>query len=180
MVMKSAFSDVKSPYIGQYGWALHAIGQDLAELRAETFEIRTDEMIFVVRCHSRIQPNRLKRLRWTRSSRFRHAHARTVADRLARSQLQFVRRYTLDDLRRLETLGFSGTSGFPSEHPAPYGLAERLKAIGMIVDSNSGRLLNAQKNINNLTFEYEDATGETHTWQDFSLTSAGVSTAIHQ
>jgi hypothetical protein len=169
--MTPTFKDEKWLYPGQYGWVLRAIGQDLANLCPETFELRTDGVLLVVRGHSRSQSHRFKGSLRRNSSRLKHAHANPIADRMTPSQLKFVRTYTLDDIRRLDRVGVSRRSGLTSANPDQHSLAERLRTIGMTLDLRAGRLLMLRKDKNSVTFEYEDSGGKTHIQDDSLLNS---------
>ena len=147
-----------------YSRALRVIGQDLTHLFPRVLEIETDGVNFTA-C-GRSHPNPFHIVRKSAFKKFWHkligkgAEAESIA--LAPSVDSFRLTYTPTDIERLDRLYSANRSG-QTGRPDSYSLAERLRAMGGIVDSRKGRLKQLRKNADNLFVDYWDQNGEMHT-----------------
>jgi len=152
---------------GDYARALRAIGQDLANLLPENFEIVLEGMNYVAHGHglntrqhapkdTPVNPG----AKWWK--RMIHHNSNTKPVSSQSSVVRFVRKYASEDIDRLNELRISQrrASGGP---PDLHSLCEELRTFGRIVDSNGGKLIKVCKNKNIIKFQYRDANGDAHT-----------------
>jgi hypothetical protein len=73
----------------------------------------------------------------------------------------FTRKYTLDDINRLDETGLPRRANKDGK-PDIYSLGERLRTVGRIVDACKGTLIRVVKDHNSMKFEYRDQNGHDH------------------
>jgi hypothetical protein len=130
---------MKRPIGGlKYAVALRAIGQDLTGLPIESMEITVQDDVCV-------------------------AQGRCIGD-----AKPFGRRYSAEDVKRLDDMGASRQKGVLTT-PDAASLAESLRTVGKTVDDKKGRLIKLAKDQRKITFEYEDENGEVHRDEFYSL-----------
>ena len=139
-----------------YARALRAIGQDLANLVLNSLEVEAAGSEFIVRGQQRgAQPRQ--------SAKESPSVWRKLQSKIAQSEPQqpapllstFERRYTAEDVNRLDETGIARRRG-PAKPPEISGLAEKLRTIGRIVDAKKGRLAKLTDDSNHVTIEYRD------------------------
>lgn len=154
-----------------YGRALRVIGQDLTNLFPKILEIDTDGMSFEARGES--HPNPFERIKEPVFKKAWNAlfHRKAVADsRPTQSEpTPFVRSYDPAEIDRLDQLHSAARTGNLRKADM-YSLAERLRTMGAIVDSRSGRFKQLRKEDDRLSVEYWD--------QDGNLQTAKLTTVI--
>jgi hypothetical protein len=146
--------------VHDYGRALRAIGQDLAKLVPNSLEVEVVENDFIVRGQGRVAHSQL-------AESDNPGLWRTLQDRIAHraphqpapSFVPFERKYTPDDVNRLDEAGRARRRG-PSKPPDISGLAEKLRTVGRIVDAKCGRLTKLIDDMESVTVEYCDEQGK--------------------
>jgi hypothetical protein len=93
---------------------------------------------------------------------------RTVQPGDAKSA-KFERRYTADDVARLDRLGRDHQTGAVTT-PDPSTLREALRIAGRVVDEQCGRLVRLVKEDRKIVFEYIDASGARRREERYGLT----------
>ena len=147
-----------------YSRVLRAIGQDLTELFPKTLVIETDGTNFTA--YGKSHPNPFHRVR---KSAFKNIWEKLTGDAPEPDPLSydcsaddFQRTYTPADIDRLDQL-FSANRTGQVARPDSYSLAERLRTMGSIVNSRSGRLQRLRKDADNFFADYLDQLGELRT-----------------
>jgi hypothetical protein len=146
-----------------YARSLRAIGQDLTELYPEELEIRfVDSEILATglgvtqSSYRQIIQGSVLQKAWDR------LRGQVITSRAAAAPLRrehFTRKYTRDDINRLEQIG-SAMRTDRGGKPDIYSLGERLRTVGRIVDGCEGTLLQVEKDRNSMKFEYRDRNGK--------------------
>ena len=131
----------------KFAAALRAIGEDLAAERLLNLEIAVADGVYIVRGTRAIKPGDGK-------------------------SAEFERRYTVDDVARLDRAGRDQQTG-PGGTPDLGMLPEALRIAGGIVDEKRGRLVKLIKEERKIVFEYVDASGERRREERFGI-------AMHQ
>ena len=147
-----------------YSRPLRAIGQDLSHFFPRILLIETDGTNFVAR--GRSHPNPFHRVR---KPALQSIWQKLIGDKPATEAMDgessagdFQRTYTPADIDRLDQLYSANRTGQVAR-PDSYSLAERLRAMGRIVNSRSGRLQQLRKNADHLFADYWDQHGEIQT-----------------
>jgi hypothetical protein len=147
-----------------YSRALRAIGQDLSHFFPRMLSIETDGTNFTARGQS--HPNPFHRVR---KPTFQSIWQKLTGEKAAIEAVggeasggDFQRTYTPADIDRLDQLYSANRTG-QVEKPDNYSLAERLRALGRIVNSRNGRLQRLRKNADHLFADYWDQNGEIQT-----------------
>jgi hypothetical protein len=151
--------------VGYNARALRVIGQNLAELIPENLTVETEGESLVVRgtCS--------KRRFDEQESRQSRSGIRTIGAKLAEAVLKpsrepelefvsFTRTYNPADIDYLDQQASQRRTNFEGL-PDIYTLAERLRTIGKLIDSENGRLLRVFKDEQHVVFEYLDGAGST-------------------
>ncbi len=147
-----------------YSRALRAIGQDLSHFFPRILSIETDGTNFTASGQS--HPNPFHRVRkpalqsiWQKLTGDKAATEAVGSEPAAED---FQRTYTPADIDRLDQLYSANRTG-KVDRPDSYSLAERLRALGRIVNSRNGRLKQLRKNADQLCADYWDQHGELRT-----------------
>ena len=145
-----------------YAKALRAIGQDLAKLVPHSLELEVVDNDFIVRgqgsaAQSLVAENASPSV-W---QRLQKKVGQREPQQSAPLLLPFERKYTADDVTRLDEVGAARRRG-PDKPPEISGLAEKLRMIGRIVNAKSGRLTKVIDDMESVTIEYYDEQGEFH------------------
>lgn len=147
-----------------YSRALRAIGQDLSDFFPRVLSIETDGTNFTASGQS--YPNPFHRVR---KPALQSIWQKLTGDKPAIDAIgsepvpdDFQRTYTPADIDRLDQLYSANRTG-KVERPDSYSLAERLRAMGRIVNSRNGRLKQLRKNADHLFADYWDQHGELRT-----------------
>ena len=150
--------------VADYSRALRAIGQDLSHFFPRILSIETDGTNFTASGQS--HPNPFHRVR---KPAFQSIWQKLTGDKAATEAFRsepagedFQRTYTPADIERLDQLYSANRTG-KVERPDSYSLAERLRALGRIVNSRNGRLKQLRKNADQLCADYWDQHGELRT-----------------
>ena len=145
-----------------YAKILRAIGQDLANLAPHCLELEVVENDFIVCGQGRAAQSQTAEN--TDSSvwrRLQNKVAHPASHQPAPLSYPFERKYTPDDVTRLDEAGIAHRRG-PGKPPDISGLAERLRIIGRIVSAKCGRLTKVIDDMESVTVEYRDEQGEFH------------------
>ena len=147
-----------------YSRALRAIGQDLTDLFPKILELEIDGASFVVRGQSHPNP-----FQHYRKSTYKNVWRKLIAKKADAEPMaaepaavSFERTYAPADIDRLDIVYSAHRTGHLGR-PDSYSLAERLRAMGGIVNSRRGRLKRLSKNADKLFMEYWDQNGEIQT-----------------
>ena len=147
-----------------YSRALRAIGQDLSHFFPKILLIETDGINFAARGQS--HPNPFQKVR---KPAFQTIWQKLIGDKPATEAMgdepsagDFQRTYTPADIDRLDQLYGANRTG-KVERPDSYSLAERLRAMGSMVNSRNGRLKQLRKNADQLFADYWDQNGDLRT-----------------
>ncbi len=144
-----------------YARALRAIGQDLTQLFPKVLEIDTDGADFHARGQS--HPNPFDRVKdGAFMSAWKKLFGRNSKVEPSAPEASFARSYSPEDIDRLDVLYATHRSGQP-RRPDNYSLAERLRAMGGIVNSRNGRLKQLRKMADQLSVDYWDKDGKLQT-----------------
>jgi hypothetical protein len=143
----------------EHGWALRAIGQDLADVFPVNLEIEFTGREYVVRGYGKAngsapvkKPGTLRRLIGKlRPKAERNCHTDQHA--------AFERRYSLAKIHGLAEQGKSRRKNHPLP-PDIHILSERLRAVGKMIESKQGHLVWLSMDSALVTFKYRDAKGE--------------------
>ena len=146
--------------VHDYARALRAIGQDLAKLVPHSLELEVVDNDFIVRgqvsaAQSRVAENANPSV-W---QRLQNKVGHREPQQSAPSLLPFERKYTPEDVTRLDEAGAARRRG-PDKPPEISGLAEKLPMIGRIIDAKNGRLSKVIDDMDSVMVEYYDEQGE--------------------
>jgi hypothetical protein len=169
MTLKQTENETSSAYqpiltTVSYGKALRVIGQELAGMFPRVLEITADGANFAVsgECHPNpfeaVKESFFKKI-W--QSLFARASAADSAQTPAPAT-SFSRSYDGAEIARLDQISRARRSGNGRRADA-YSLAERLRTLGSIVDTNKGRLKHLRKEADRFSVEYWDPQGEVKT-----------------
>jgi hypothetical protein len=143
----------------EHGWALRAIGQDLADVFPVNLEVEFTGREYVVRGYGRVEgsppakkPGALRR--WVGKLR-----PKVEKSRPAEQNVPFERRYSLAKIHSLAEQGKSRRKNHPIP-PDIHILSERLRAVGKIVESKQGQLLSLSMDSTQVAVKYRDAKGQ--------------------
>lgn len=148
---------------GFYARALRVIGQDLAGLVPENLaiELNGDEFVANGLC-SKSRMEEQNSTHWTGVKKLFGRVSEIVRVPNHEPDLEFVpfsRVYKVDDIERLDQDG-THQRGYDSGMPDIYSLGERLRTIGKLIDAQNGRVVKIFKDLHQVIFEYQDATGK--------------------
>jgi hypothetical protein len=132
-----------------YEVALRTVGQDLAALLIESLEITVEGNAFV-------------------AQGFGIAAGRGERTGKEPARESFARRYSAEDIKRLDELGMAQQTKVVKT-PDATSLPESLRTIGRVVDSKRGSLVNISKDQRKITFAYKDENGQLQKEDLYSL-----------
>jgi hypothetical protein len=148
-----------------YARSLRAIGHDLTKLYPEDLEIQLNATEFLVTGvgltqppHERIEHGSFIKKGW---NRLKGKESKPNLPVVPRRGERFTRKYTLDDINRLDEIGLPGRTNNEGK-PDIYSLDERLRTVGRIVDACKATLVRVVKDRNSIKFEYRDQNGHDH------------------
>ena len=144
-----------------YARALRAIGQDLTGFAPRSLELEIVGNDFVVRGQGRAQSLPAENGRSSIWRRLQNRDAPLAPHQPPPSLNPFERKYSPDDVTRLDEAGADRRRG-PGKPPDVSGLAEKLRMIGRIVNAKCGRLTRVIDDMDSVTVEYRDEQGELH------------------
>jgi hypothetical protein len=143
----------------EHGWALRAIGQDLADVLPANLEVEFTGREYVVRGYGRVEgsapakkPGPLRR--W-----FGKLRPKAGKKHRTEKNAPFERRYSLAKIHSLAEQGKSRRKNHPLP-PDIHILSERLRAVGKMIESKQGQLLSVAMNSEQVAFKYRDAKGQ--------------------
>jgi hypothetical protein len=143
-----------------------AIGQDLTELYPEALEIQVNDTEFLASGVGPTQPpqERVEQGGFIKRgwNRLTGKESKPSLPAVSRSQECFSRKYTLDDINRLDEFGLPARANKEDGKPDIYSLGERLRTVGRIVDACKGTLVRVVKDRNSMKVEYRDQNGHDH------------------
>jgi hypothetical protein len=152
-------------HVQYYARALRAIGQDLSSLFPQSLEITLHGKNFEI--VGRYLPRDtvekgaqrdIHLLGKLRKKFIGNPSSAAPAD-VPAGATAFNRAYTPADIDELDQVGCNHRYG-PDTAPDIYSLAETLRMVGRIVDSNGKRLHKLSKDTYRVSFEYEDGAGQ--------------------
>ena len=153
------------PEFKNYARALRVIGQDLTDLYPEDLEIQVRGAEFLATGVGLIQslqePLEEDKPFGRAWNRLTSKKAKSSFPVSPRQRQRFTRKYTLDDINRLDEKGRPAKVNKEGK-PDIYSLGERLRTVGRIVDTCHGTLLQVVKDKNFMKFEYRDRNGIDH------------------
>jgi hypothetical protein len=148
-----------------YARSLRAIGNDLTKLYPEDLEIQVKATEFLASGVGLTQPSQESvehgsfiKKGWARLTGKESKPGIPVVSRRGEC---FTRKYSLDDINRLDEIGLPGRTNNEGK-PDIYSLGERLRTVGRIVDACKGTLVRVAKDRNSMKFEYRDQNGHDH------------------
>lgn len=148
-----------------YARSLRAIGQDLTELYPEDLEIQVNATEFLASGVGLIQPpqERVEQGSFIKRgwNRLTGKKSKSSLPAVPRVRECFTRKYTLDDINRLDETGLPARANKEGKSDI-YSLGERLRTVGRIVDACKGTLIRVVKDHNSMKFEYRDQYGHDH------------------
>jgi len=148
-----------------YARLLRAIGQDLTKLYPEDLKIQVNATEFLVSGVGLTQPpqERVEHGNFIKTgwNRLRGKESQSSLPGVPRGRECFTRKYTLDDINRLDEIGLPARAN-KERTPDIYSLGERLRTVGRIVDGCKGTLVRIVKDRNTMKFEYRDRNGLDH------------------
>jgi hypothetical protein len=155
-----------------YARALRVIGQDLSALYPESVEIIVSGADFIVRGIAgtdlgakMVDSEGVLQKIWRKLVR---RTPKTDLSQAPASEIPFQRTYTPHDINRLDE-DWAALRGTTTRRiPDIYSLGERLRTIGRLVTSLGGRLLKVSRDMNRVTFQYQDDQGAVH-MQEYSI-----------
>ena len=157
---------IQNSEIPDYARTLRVIGQDLANLLADSLEIEVVGQDFIV-------SGRAKAPRSPVAGTSHHGVWNKYWNKLAarppktdRAQTQsslvpFRRVYTPQDIDRLDDVGVPHRRE-TTKTPEVDSFGDKLRAIGQIVDTKRGALVKLTNEVNGVEFQYRDERGEIH------------------
>jgi hypothetical protein len=123
-----------------YEVAMRAVGQDLMTWSIESLEITVEGNAFV-------------------AQGFGIAAGRGERTGKEPARESFARRYSAEDIKRLDELGMAQQSKVVKT-PDASSLAESLRTIGRVLDSSRGQLIKLSKGERQFTLVYKDEKGQ--------------------
>jgi hypothetical protein len=132
-----------------YEVALRAVGQDLMTWSIESLEITVEGNAFV-------------------AQGFGIAAGRGERTGKEPARESFARRYSAEDIKRLDELGMAQQTKVVKT-PDATSLPESLRTIGRVVDSKRGSLVNISKDPRKIIFAYKDENGQLQKEDLYSL-----------
>ena len=161
--LKSALKNLSE--FNNYARSLRAIGYDLTKFYPEDLEIQVLAAGFLASGVGLTQSSQESVKHgsfiikgWNRLTGKEAKSSLTV---VSRSGERFTRKYTLDDINRLDEIGLPARTNNEGK-PDIYSLGERLRTVGRIVDDCNGTLVRVVKDRNSIKFEYRDQDGHDH------------------
>ncbi len=140
----------------EHGWALRAIGQDLANLLPNYLEIHFTGRVYIVRGQGKTDV----------SSGSKGSVGKLLgklrASGKARGETQtmpFERSYTLQQIHRLAEGGKTRRRS-NAQSPDINFLGERLRAVGKVVENKGGQLIKLTMDEYRVVFKFRDPKGE--------------------
>jgi hypothetical protein len=146
----------------EHGWALRAIGQDLADVLPNYLEIEFTGQLYVARGQGKTggsSPVKKKGYMGKLLSKLRRDERK--GNRQEQKDMPFERTYPLAKIQRLGEHGKSRrrNSSLP---PDIYILGERLRAIGSMIETKGGQLIKLTMDDYRVAFKYRDSKGDVH------------------
>jgi hypothetical protein len=146
----------------EYGWALRAIGQDLAELMPTDLEIEFTGRLYIARGQgrrSRSQPAEKPGALGRLLSKLKRGGGKELGAKVRTKS--FERTYSLAKIHSLSEQGKSRRRYSPQQ-PDINVLGERLRAVGKMIESKRGQLIVLTMDDYRVTFKYRNSKGEVH------------------
>jgi hypothetical protein len=146
----------------EHGWALRAIGQDLAAVVPTDLQIEFTGQVYVVRGHGKAsaprpakKPGAVGRL----VSKLKRTEGNDGNDE--GKAVPFERHYPLAKIHSLAEQGKSRRRNSPLS-PDINILGERLRAVGKLIEAKSGQFIKLTMDDYRVTCTYRDVRGEVH------------------
>ena len=146
----------------EHGWALRAIGQDLADILPESLEIEFTGQFYVVRGQGKT--GRAPAVKKTGAVGKLLGKLKSDEQKRNPKEQQavpFERTYPLAKIHLLGEQGKSQRRDSPLS-PDIYVLGERLRAVGKIIEAEGGQLIRLRMDEYRVAFKYRDSKGEFH------------------
>jgi hypothetical protein len=159
MLSISSYSKLHSEH-KEHGWALRAIGQDLADILLENLEIQFTGRFYVARGRGKTRGS---------SAAKKKGSVRKILNKLKSGEpngnaqkaeaVAFERTYTLEQIQLLGERGKSRRKNSPLS-PDINVLGERLRAVGKMIEAKGGQLIKLAIDNYRVAFTYRDSRGE--------------------
>jgi hypothetical protein len=160
---RSGKSDVKlHSEHKEHGWALRAIGQDLADILPNYLEIEFTGQLYVARGQGKTGGSSTVKKKGSVGrllSKLRRDERK--GNRQEQKDAPFERTYPLAKIHRLGEHGKSRRTN-SSLPPDIYILGERLRAVGKMIEIKGGQLIRLTLDDYRVAFKYRDSKGEVH------------------
>jgi len=146
----------------EHGWALRAIGQDLADVLPIDLQIEFNGRTYIARGHGKVGGSRPARKRGAIGrllTKLKRGDRKDTPNE--QKTVPFERSYSLAAIHSLAEQGKSRRRNSPLP-PDINILGERLRAIGKMIESESGQFIKLAMDGYRVAFKYRDAKGEIH------------------
>jgi hypothetical protein len=144
----------------EHGWALRAIGQDLADVLPKSLEIEFTGQIYVVRGQGKTAGSQAVKKKGAVGKLLGKLKSDEPEGNPEEQQaVPFERTYPLAKIHLLGEQGKSQRRDSPLS-PDIYVLGERLRAVGKIIEAEGGQLIRLTMDEYRVAFKYRDSKGE--------------------
>ena len=146
----------------EHGWALRAIGQDLADILPKSLEIEFTGQLYVVRGQGKTGGSPAVKKTGTVGKLLGKLKSDEQEGNPKEQQaVPFERTYPLAKIHLLGEQGKSQRRDSPLS-PDIYVLGERLRAVGKMIEAEGGQLIRLTLDDYRVAFKYRDSKGEIH------------------
>jgi len=146
----------------EHGWALRAIGQDLADILPKSLEIEFTGQFYVVRGQGKTGRSPAVKKTGTVGKLLGKLKSDEQEGNPKEQQaVPFERTYPLAKIHLLGEQGKSQRRDSPLS-PDIYVLGERLRAVGKMIEAEGGQLIRLTMDEYRVAFKYRDSKGEIH------------------
>lgn len=146
----------------EHGWALRAIGQDLADILPKYLEIEFTGQFYVVRGQGKTGGSPAVKKKVSVGKFLGKLKSDEQENNPQEQQsVPFERTYPLAKIHLLGEQGKSQRRDSPLS-PDIYVLGERLRAVGKMIEAEGGQLIRLTLDDYRVAFKYRDSKGEIH------------------
>ena len=146
----------------EHGWALRAIGQDLADILPKYLEIEFTGQLYVVRGQGKTGGSQAVKKKGPVGKLLGKLKSdRKEGNPQEQRAVPFERTYPLAKIHLLGEHGKSRRRNSPLS-PDIHVLGERLRAVGKMIEAEDGQLIRLTMDDYRVAFKYRDSKGEIH------------------
>ena len=146
----------------EHGWALRAIGQDLADILPKYLEIEFTGQLYVVRGQGKTGSSQAVKKKGPVGKLLGKLKSdRKEGNPQEQRAVPFERTYPLAKIHLLGEHGKSRRRNSPLS-PDIHVLGERLRAVGKMIEAKDGQLIRLTMDDYRVAFKYRDSKGEIH------------------